>query len=99
MVINILDQNRDLNPIFIKQKVSFFMDGIIKIAVVLGIHINFDTDYFSYFNCFNYFNFKNKDLKDSSSFIIFFPYFLIEILHHQLYFNAIIFFQINYPIE
>lgn len=99
MVINILDHNRDLIPIFIKQKVSFFMEGIIQITVVIGIHINFGTNYFSYFNCFGYFNFDNKDLKDSSNFIISVPYFLIEILHHLLYFSAIKFFQISYLIE
>ena len=93
--IIILGHNKGLIPIFIEVMIVFFMEDIKQITVILNNLITNSLDIIKV----NYFNSNNKDLKDGSSFIIFSPYFLVEILRHLLYFNVIIFFQISYPIS
>ena len=93
--IIILDHNKDLIPVFVVVMIFFFMEDIKQITVILNNFITNSLDIIKV----NYFNSNNKDLEDGSSFIIFSPYFLIEILRHLLYFGVIIFFQISYPIS
>lgn len=76
--IIILVHSKDLIPIFIVMMIVFFMEDIKQITVILNNFITNSLDIIKV----NYFNSNNKDLKDGSSFIIFSPYFSIEILRH-----------------